>query len=1189
MILKIASINVDGIGERARRLKFFNLFKNTNCDLLLVQETHIVTDKVLEATTDWGERLGSKWNPAPTPKSGGTAILINPKNKALSLVGYKNSNDGRILCGLYKKDNNWIQIMNVYAPNDPSEREVFFQRLDNFAFKGYDMILAGDFNCVEDPAVDRYPAKTDRVYSRGCDELQEFLGKHALFDKWRETNKTAREYSWHSRKVGENTKSRLDRFYIRSNIKLNELSHEQCVHTDHSFVIADIRIDDCVSERGPGYYKMNTTVLEDEEYYELICKAYEEDKNKEDIAAWWDRQKKRIIEETKAYSRRKRRKLSAKIEQIRKKALQEKDNDARFLLEEELQVLVDEINKGILIRSREKDILNEDRPTAYFYRLEDERQSEGIIREIHDVDDEGKVVKEYKSHGQVMRKLYEYHKEFYSSKGVNAEDLRHYIDGINVTLTDAQRRILNGIISIKEIWIAIKSLKRNRSPGKDGIPIEFYATFFELLKLDLQRLYNRLLHDKCDFPKSQTMGLIKLLHKRNEKERLINWRGITLLCVDYKILTKILTNRLKLVFPKIVSAEQTCAMAGRHIQENTYILRDAIEYANLYDKPTYIVSYDMKNAFDSVEYEYAKAVFDKYNFGAFFTNLFMKMYRSKRLQVMNNGYLSMPFSRGRGMDQGCPMSLPVFCFLQEPLSIAINNNQGIDGFKVPGVERPIKHIQYADDNNGINHKTHNVINTIDEYRRFGRASGVNLNHNKIKGMSIGTDVLPTCPYFDIEWNSIAGLIVLGIIYMTDRERAVEVNWERVYNKIVKGIKRLKYRNLSLQGKVTMINSKILSKAVYLSYTYAITDEYFAKIEDLVRAYIWGGENKRRLIQLRYLYLPKDRGGLGLMHLKTQGQALRLKYVHDILDPTVEKCWLGFARYWLREYFIIKHSIDVLFDENVEQYFYWDDSEFDTIAEDYKIMMKDFETNPVGIMEDKEKTTSSIYSVLRKPVIENTLILETNGWQNFITQKLNLQIRINWKKVWRHTYNSYNIGTVRDVLFKLLHNRLLVRAITKGRRADRTKTCPICLRADETAIHALVQCPEYARKVWDKYSTVYTKLLPSIIHYHEVAALTVNIQNKKAKSDTAKLVRTLTEQLLYEIWISRCKHTGKEQKKVNVERSISSIRFKFLKILRVHYRHYAKSASFNIFEEKFCVNKAICSLDYHNKLNLHLPP
>ena len=90
-------------------------------------------------------------------------------------------------------------------------------------------------------------------------------------------------------------------------------------------------------------------------------------------------------------------------------------------------------------------------------------------------------------------------------------------------------------------------------------------------------------------------------------------------------------------------------------------------------------------------------------------------------------------------------------------------------------------------------------------------------------------------------------------------------------------------------------------------------------------------------------------------------------------------------------------------------------------------------------------------------------------------------------------------------------------------------------------------------------------------------------------DTAKLVRTLTEQILYEIWISRCKHTGKEQNQVNVEWSLASIRFMLLKIWRVHYRYYATSLSFNIFEDKFCINKAICSLDYHRKLNLHLSP
>ena len=89
----------------------------------------------------------------------------------------------------------------------------------------------------------------------------------------------------------------------------------------------------------------------------------------------------------------------------------------------------------------------------------------------------------------------------------------------------------------------------------------------------------RYIEVNAKLPISHTIGVIKLIHKRNEKEILLNWRGITLLCVDYKILMKIITNRLKHIFPHIIMPEQTCAVPGRTIQENTYALRDVIGYA----------------------------------------------------------------------------------------------------------------------------------------------------------------------------------------------------------------------------------------------------------------------------------------------------------------------------------------------------------------------------------------------------------------------------------------------------------------------------------------------------------------------------------------------------------------------------------------------------------------------------------
>ena len=90
-------------------------------------------------------------------------------------------------------------------------------------------------------------------------------------------------------------------------------------------------------------------------------------------------------------------------------------------------------------------------------------------------------------------------------------------------------------------------MENGKSPCIDGLPIEFYNSFYEVIKTDLSHLYNSILFQNEDLTPSMTKAIINLILKNSEKEYLKNWGPISLLCCDYKILTKILSNKLKLL------------------------------------------------------------------------------------------------------------------------------------------------------------------------------------------------------------------------------------------------------------------------------------------------------------------------------------------------------------------------------------------------------------------------------------------------------------------------------------------------------------------------------------------------------------------------------------------------------------------------------------------------------------------
>ena len=96
-------------------------------------------------------------------------------------------------------------------------------------------------------------------------------------------------------------------------------------------------------------------------------------------------------------------------------------------------------------------------------------------------------------------------------------------------------------------------LKPNKSPGQDGIISEFYITHWEQRRiLSAYKGY----FDKKELTPSQYKGVLTLLHKSGEREDIRNWRLLTLLISDYKIIAKMLAERLKVALPKWIHSEQ---------------------------------------------------------------------------------------------------------------------------------------------------------------------------------------------------------------------------------------------------------------------------------------------------------------------------------------------------------------------------------------------------------------------------------------------------------------------------------------------------------------------------------------------------------------------------------------------------------------------------------------------------------
>lgn len=106
---------------------------------------------------------------------------------------------------------------------------------------------------------------------------------------------------------------------------------------------------------------------------------------------------------------------------------------------------------------------------------------------------------------------------------------------------------------MSEIKNGISEFKDGNSPGIDGFPLEFYKHLWGDLKEILLELYTHILNHG----NMMKTSAVCFIPKGNDKTKLENWRPISLFCVDYKIIAKLLTNRLKPSLNRFINPYQT--------------------------------------------------------------------------------------------------------------------------------------------------------------------------------------------------------------------------------------------------------------------------------------------------------------------------------------------------------------------------------------------------------------------------------------------------------------------------------------------------------------------------------------------------------------------------------------------------------------------------------------------------------
>ena len=213
-----------------------------------------------------------------------------------------------------------------------------------------------------------------------------------------------------------------------------------------------------------------------------------------------------------------------------------------------------------------------------------------------------------------------------------------------------------GRIKEEEIREALKSVELDKSPGIDGLPYEVYLRLSHMFVPLLATIYDNWMR-QGSIPRRFTRGIVKLLRKnKHGGDGISNFRPLTMLNTDLKVLAKILANRLQTVLPSLICPKQTCAVKGRTIQESLHLVRTIVEKV---DENAVLIYLDQSKAFDRGNHAFLEAVLSAAGFGLHFHTWIRLLYAPPGVMVEVNGVRSEPFTRS--IRQGCPLCYIFLC------------------------------------------------------------------------------------------------------------------------------------------------------------------------------------------------------------------------------------------------------------------------------------------------------------------------------------------------------------------------------------------------------------------------------------------------------------------------------------------------------------------------------------------------
>lgn len=456
------------------------------------------------------------------------------------------------------------------------------------------------------------------------------------------------------------------------------------------------------------------------------------------------------------------------------------------------------------------------------------------------------------------------------------------------------------IPSAEEITEVIFGMPKSKAPGPDGFPVEFFWEAWSVVGKDTIAAVQEFFSSKRMLRKFNATT-IALLPKVTGADRMSQFRPISLCSTVYKIIARILKNRLRRIIPEAVQLNQAGFVQGRLLCENVLL---ASELVAAFDRPgdttRGCLKVDLSKAYDNVHWDFLDYVLQAMELPPLFRQWIKECVRTTSFSISINGELAGHFNGKKGLRQGDPISSLLFVLIMDVLSRLLDKGARNDTFRLhPSYQAPlVTHLSFADDVlvffDGSEDSLRGVLSIMEDFKRI---SGLSMNRQKTELLIDGGSNIRCRDLANNLGLAQGSLPVKYLGVPLSSRKLKKSDFQPLLDKVSTRFRSWTVKHLSYAGRLVLVKTVIYAIITFWASIFTLPLECVQVLERMCNGFLWKGDaSSARGAKVSWISVctPMSCGGLGLKQIAQWNHVLALKLVWLLFSDNCS-LWASWVR------------------------------------------------------------------------------------------------------------------------------------------------------------------------------------------------------------------------------------------------------------------------------------------------------